>query len=120
MNVHQMVCHLNDSFRAGTGEKFASPASNPFSRTVMKWVALRTPLTWPRGVPTRPEIEQGAGGTRPGDWERDCTELRGLILSFPDRRDFAAQHPIFGAMTAEEWNIWAWRHLDHHLRQFGV
>jgi hypothetical protein len=119
MTAHQMVCHLNDSFRAGTGDKHVSPASNLFSRTVMKWVALRTPLPWPRGVPTRPEIDQRVAGTPPRDWSRDCAELRELVVSFPDGQ-FAPKHPIFGEMTPEEWNMWAYRHTDHHLRQFGV
>ncbi len=29
-------------------------------------------------------------------------------------------HPFFGKMTADEWGILQWKHLDHHLRQFGV
>jgi hypothetical protein len=120
MNAHQMVCHLNDSFRAGTGEAFASPASNLFSRTVMKWVALRTPMKWPPGVPTRPEMEQGKGGTPPSEWARDCGALREMIVSFAERAGCAREHPIFGRMTREEWNIWGWRHVDHHFRQFGV
>ena len=26
----------------------------------------------------------------------------------------------FGALTAEKWNNMYYKHLDHHLRQFGV
>ncbi len=29
-------------------------------------------------------------------------------------------HPFFGKMKAKEWSIWIYKHLDHHLRQFGV
>ena len=29
-------------------------------------------------------------------------------------------HPFFGKMTGREWDIIQWKHLDHHLRQFGV
>ncbi len=29
MTVHQMVCHLNDSFRVGMGEKYASRHQRP-------------------------------------------------------------------------------------------
>ena len=29
-------------------------------------------------------------------------------------------HPFFGAMTTEEWDKLMWKHLDHHLQQFGV
>ena len=29
-------------------------------------------------------------------------------------------HPFFGKFKPEEWAIFEWKHLDHHLRQFGV
>jgi len=29
-------------------------------------------------------------------------------------------HPFFGTMTSQEWDTLQWKHLDHHLRQFGV
>ncbi len=29
-------------------------------------------------------------------------------------------HPFFGKMSKEEWHILTTKHLDHHLRQFGV
>jgi hypothetical protein len=119
MNARQMICHLNDSFRVAAGGKYASPATNLFKRTVFKWVALRTPVPWPAGVPTRPEIEQGRGGTRPAEWESDCAQLRAAIHAFNVRTEFAA-HPIFGRMSRGEWMVWGYRHVDHHLRQFGV
>jgi len=58
MNAHQMVCHLNDSFSLAMGDKTASEDINVFSRTLIKWVALYAPLRWPKGVPTRPEMDQ--------------------------------------------------------------
>lgn len=30
------------------------------------------------------------------------------------------QHPFFGKLTEKEWDILIWKHLDHHLRQFGT
>jgi Protein of unknown function (DUF1569) len=29
-------------------------------------------------------------------------------------------HSFFGKMTPDEWSMWMYKHLDHHLRQFGV
>jgi len=29
-------------------------------------------------------------------------------------------HPFWGKMTYEDWDKLMWRHVDHHLRQFGV
>jgi len=29
-------------------------------------------------------------------------------------------HPFFGKFTPEDWAVFQWKHIDHHLRQFGV
>jgi hypothetical protein len=118
MTAPQMICHLNDSFHVGAGERYASSETNLIKQTLIKWLSLHTSIPWPHGAPTRPEIEQGRGGTAPTDWERDCAELRALIHSFADRTTFAA-HPFFGEMSRGDWLIWGYRHVDHHLRQFG-
>jgi hypothetical protein len=114
-----MICHLNDSFRVGMGEKYASPDTNVLKRTLFKWIALRTPLKWPPGVPTRPEIEQGSGGTPPSEWQHDRADLLALIDAFAARQTFGV-HPAFGAMSQRDWLVWGYRHIDHHLRQFGL
>ncbi len=123
MSAHQMLCHLTDSFLACFGEKYASPATGLFERTVMKWAALYMPLPWPKDIATRPEIDQVAGGgTPPAAFDQDRQALVGATARFCDptrdsTRDF---HPIFGRMSRDEWMRWAWLHMDHHLRQFGV
>jgi len=119
MTAPEMICHLNDSFRVGMGEKYASPATNLLQRTVVKWVALHTAFPWPHGVPTRPELMQGNGGTPPSEWTRDRAQLESLISEFAARQSYGV-HPIFGTMSQADWLIWGYRHVDHHLRQFGV
>jgi hypothetical protein len=119
MTAHQMVCHLNDSFGVGAGTKYASPATSPLQRTLVKWIALRTSFPWPHGLPTRPEMEQGGGGTPPSDWDRDCSDLRRWINEFAACQKFGT-HPIFGEMDRRDWLVWGYKHVDHHFRQFGV
>jgi hypothetical protein len=122
MSAHQMICHLADSFRAATGEKGASPATNFINRTVVKWIALQAPMRWPKGVKTRPEMDQLIGGTKPIEFETDRKILLELIERFTaSKRDFLwGTHPLFGEMTELEWLRWGYLHLDHHLRQFGL
>jgi hypothetical protein len=120
MTAHEMVCHLGDSFLAVLGERPASSKETWLSRTVVKWIALHTSLPWPHGVPTRPEVDQKIGGTKPVEFERDRQKVVDLLRRFiqPDTR--RGRHPGFGAMTREEWLLWGYGHVDHHLRQFGV
>lgn len=122
MNAHQMVCHLGDSFRLGLGERDASPASGVLQRTVLKTIALRLPLPWPKGIQTRPEVDQQLGGTPPVEFATDKFELIATIGRFArSGRDFQfAIHPFFGAMSEWEWMRWGYLHADHHLRQFGL
>jgi hypothetical protein len=120
MSVHQMICHLDDSYRLALGEKNASPATGPLQRTIVKWVALRTPLPWKKGFPTRPEVEQGKGGSAPGEFEADRNALRLVLCRFcQSLPQPCLSHPVFGPMESHDWWRWGYLHADHHLRQFG-
>lgn len=119
MTAPEMVCHLNDSFEVGAGLKPVVSIANLFTATVMKYGALYAPLQWPKGVKTLPELEQGAGGTPPAQWQSDLDALHAHLTGFPARQTFG-KHPMFNNLTYSQWMIWAYRHVDHHLRQFGV
>jgi hypothetical protein len=122
MSAHQMVCHLSDAFRLVTHQKPASPATGFMQSTIIKWIALYTPLPWPQGVPTRPEMDQEVGGTKPGDFAADVAELEALLETITTAAgDYEwPAHPIFGEMSQGAWMRWAYLHMDHHLRQFGL
>jgi hypothetical protein len=122
MNAHQMVCHLNDSFALAMGAKAASEDITFLSRTLVRWIALHTPMPWPKGVPTRPEMDQLRGGTRPTEFVRDTAALAAAIHRFAQQpRTFQfARHPLFGNLTEWEWMRWRYLHSNHHFRQFGL
>jgi len=120
MSVEQMVCHLSDSYLAALGEKALSPATGWLERTVVKWMALFLPIPWPHGLKTRPELEQGLGGTPPIDFEQDCARLLAVLRRFQGESAlYADTHPIFGPMSRHDWLRWGYLHADHHLRQFS-
>jgi DinB superfamily len=120
MSVEQMICHLRDSYQVALGEKTASPATGFLQRTLVKWIALSAPMRWPKGVRTRPEIEQGAGGTAPGQFEEDRAALVSILDRFRNETlSNVIPHPYFGPMTPAEWLRWGYLHAGHHLRQFG-
>ena len=122
MTPHEMICHLSDSFLAMLGERNVdrSFAWSPLRQRVTRFVALQTPLPWPKGVPTLPEVNPHRAGTRPVEFERDRTALMAAMRRFvaPDAR--YAAHPMFGTMSHHHWMQWTFRHVDHHLRQFGL
>ena len=122
MSVHQMVCHLADALRLGTGDMTVSPASGLPQRTFIKWIALYAPMKWPPDIQTRPEIDQVAGaGRSPSDFAADVAEVEALLEAFVARAGSTnwPVHPIFGRLSESAWMRWGYLHVDHHLRQFG-
>ena len=122
MNAGQMVRHLLDSFALAMGQTTARQASSWAQRNVIRHLALRAPMKWPPGVPTRPEFDQMIGGTKPGEFTADVAQLQAVLQRFAAQpRDFRfGTHPTFLELSEWEWMRWAWLHTDHHLRQFGL
>jgi hypothetical protein len=122
MTSGQMICHVTDSFLGIMGEK---PMEVPPGFTlwpVLKYVALYSPMQWPKGVATRPEFDQAAGaGTPPAHFESDVRRLLDTMERFARKpRDFQFRpHPMFKVMSEGQWMRWGYLHMDHHLRQFG-
>jgi uncharacterized protein DUF1569 len=119
MNVHQMLCHVADSFRMASGERGSPWAWRPAPlRNVLKWSALYWNIPWPRGFPTLAKVDQFRGGTRPTEFFADRqqveTEMERFLAAPLDR-----PHPIFGFMSRADWLRWGWLHTDHHLHQFS-
>ena len=120
MSAHQAVCHLADALRMVLGERSTVIKGNLLLRTVVRFSALTMPMPWPKGTDTAPELDQERGGTAPTDFSADKDDLATLVDRFVGHsgRNMAT-HPIFGNLTRGEWGRWGYRHLDHHLTQFG-
>ncbi|SRR5258706_4983717 len=122
MTPHQMICHLNDAYLAYVGEKKVTPAPAWFPRTIVRVVAVWTPLPWARGFPTAPEVDQLIGGTPPVEFERDVRELEMMIERYSKLlSDYPwPAHPAFGRMSLASWMRLGYLHTNHHLRQFSA
>jgi hypothetical protein len=123
MTAPQMVCHLTDSFRAIMGERPSSPSPLKIPRwrqRLVKLVALQLPFPWPHGVKTRPDVDQERGGTPPREFAADVAELARACERFAEDQRPRGAHYMLGPLTREEWCRWGYRHMDHHLRQFGL
>jgi len=123
LTAGEMLCHLGDAHESVLGIRIppGSPAPGP-PRPVLKWMVLYAPIPWPKGAKTRPGVDPRLQGTRPGDFQADrqrtITSLQRLVLADPS--SLAKRHFRFGPMSAANWYRWAYRHVEHHLRQFGV
>jgi hypothetical protein len=122
MSAHEMLCHLSDGCKVYIGEKKAERAPGRIPAPILRWIAIWSPMPWPRGFPTVPELDQRVGGTPPAQFEADKQVLCELIERLTKRpKDFAWQpHPHFGQMSERSWMRLAYLHANHHLKQFGA
>jgi hypothetical protein len=110
MDPSQLLPHL------ATGLRYALP--DALRAAIFRRLAIHL-LPWPKG---KIEAPKGAFSTPSAGWDRDrqiVVELIGRLAAAPPDK-FAAMHPMFGRMTPHDWDVLQYRHLDHHLRQFGV
>lgn len=90
---------------------------NWFAKTFFK-KAMYSDKPWKKNVPTMPSFRE----TEPKDLAQEKAALEALLDEFEthrERNDWQA-HPTFGAFTKEQWGKMQYKHLDHHLRQFGA
>jgi len=57
------------------------------------------------------------------EFEKEKEMLKQKIITFQSNgpeKCTTHPHPFFGKLTSEEWGKCVYKHLDHHLKQFGV
>ena len=114
----EMVCHISCDLRHGLGELDAGPPSGRFARFPLNWLIIHV-VPWPRGKGKSPPEFLA---TRPTTWSADVDRLRDLVQRFAARGPDAPWPPsrVFGRISGGSWGVVVHKHLEHHLRQFGV
>ena len=118
MNVGEMLRHLRLSAQMATGElAVASVNKRPFQMFPLKHLLLYA-LPFPKGAPTATELYP--------DGAESFDEERALLLNLLEqiavgpKEGTGPSHPLFGSMSRREWGVVTYKHVDHHLKQFGV
>ena len=117
MNCGQMLAHLADGMRMTLGDLPCKAKGGPLRYPPLKQLIIYW-LPWPQGAPTAPELI-----SRPSDGiEQETAAVRTLLERFAQSagKPQWPEHPAFGKLSAKDWGVLAYRHIDHHLRQFGV
>lgn len=119
MNVSQMLAHTQRPLRVATGEL-------KLKRTLLGRVLgpyFKRKLVGPGTFPRNTATDKAFKVTDQRQFDTERTKLVELIQQYTEKGPKAITkdpHPFFGPMTPDEWDIIQWKHLDHHLRQFGV
>jgi hypothetical protein len=117
MTAPQMVAHLIESGRLASGELVCASKRLPIRFFPINSLIVRC-APFPKNAPTAPELL----ARRPATWEGDVAELSALVgrLAARSPREAWPEHPAFGKLSGKTWGVLVYRHVDHHLHQFGV
>ncbi len=121
MSVGEMLCHCLDGSKMALGEIPPTDRSNIFTRSIVKFLVVYV-IPIPKGAPAPPEINPHKKGTKPQDFEKERQLLIDDINNFANLQanDFKGKHHVFGKLTHHQWSRLGYKHINHHLKQFGV
>ncbi len=119
MNVAQMLAHCKEAFKVPLSNK---KMPRMFIGLLLGWAfkkKLYSNEPWKHNLPTAPNfiIKDER------DFEKEKKELAAMIDQFHNAGPGNVgkyPHPMFGSFTAEQWGQSMYKHLDHHLMQFGA
>lgn len=121
MNTVQMLAHCNVSMETAMGQNtvkrtFIGKMIGSFFKPM---VLGKKPFA--KNSPT--DKSYIFTGRTDLDFDQEKEKLSQSVQAFMEggRENVTTdEHPFFGKFTPDEWAILQWKHLDHHLRQFGV
>jgi hypothetical protein len=116
MDVAQMLAHTQQPLKVALGEHNCK--GNFLIRTLSIFFKsnLYNDKPFAKNLPTDKTFK--IADTR--DFQKEKENLVSMISVFSPERLTERPHPVFGPLTHEQWSKSQWKHLDHHLQQFGV
>ncbi len=120
MTPAQMLRHCRSQI-----EFILSPPDNvkiyptAFRFAPVRWLALYG-VPWPKNSRTAPEMDVNKKLTDVADFQTEHTLMLEALHNLYQAAHVEAIHPLFGKMGKSQWGRVVWKHLDHHLRQFGL
>lgn len=123
MTLPQALAHCTSSIQMATGTLNLKRVPFPVSLfgLLIKPLVLGGDRPIRRNSPSLPELfspdPAGCG------FERERADLVAALDAFARGGATGCSqhpHPFFGRLKPQEWAILSYKHLDHHLRQFGA
>ena len=117
MNVAQMLAHLQ--MPIGVADGTHQLKRTLFGRIVGPMVKsiIYNEKAFKRHLPTDPSFVMISNEK---DFEKEKQKLLEKVRGFSEASIVNETHTFFGKLTKEQWSKGTWKHLDHHLQQFGV
>ena len=120
MSVAQTVAHCASGVEMALGE--INPPRALIGRLIgsaIKRQVVKNDEPFRRNSPTSDELIVRIEPDLDAERMRLCSLIDRFVSGGPSVCS-THPHPFFGPMRPEEWAILMYKHLDHHLRQFGA
>ena len=117
MNIYQMLKHCNQWEEMALGKKKYKQTflGRLFGKMALKdFIKDEAPVK--QNLPTVPEFKIK---DQSGDIELQKNKWVNLIDEYAQFSNFDFVHPFFGKMNKDQIGYLAYKHTDHHLRQFN-
>lgn len=119
MNAAEMLLHCNSCNRE-IFEKERSDAKTTIGQYLLRILALYIAPKFKKGLKSEP-YHITKGKAEEIEFDQLKSDFIKLIRQFPENtKPLTLTHPAFGNISTKQWGIAAYKHVDHHLRQFGV
>lgn len=117
MNVGQMMHHCQGPLNIILEKNDYGVKPNWLINLLFKRSMYNDKL-WKKNMPTLKAFREN----EPRDLNQERLQLVELLHELGSQRDREdwQDHPAFGKFSKEQWGKMQYKHLDHHLRQFGV
>lgn len=117
MNVGQMVWHCQAPLKIMLESEDYNIKPNWLAKIFFK-KSLYNDKPWPKGLPTIKLLKTKESK----DFKSEISKLKPLIDESHAQKNKKEwhSHPAFGSFTAQQWGQMQYKHLDHHLKQFGA
>jgi len=117
MDVAQMLAHVQVPIGVALGTN--SVKGNWLMKLLLPLFKknLYDEKPWKQGLPTDQSFIM-TGQSR--DFDKEKNQLLDKINRFTESNMINEKHPVFGKLTKEQWSKATWKHIDHHLKQFGA
>jgi hypothetical protein len=119
MNAAQMVLHCQKPLDVADGKLVLKRSLIGFLFGKLAKNSFLKNEEFQKNLPTAPQFRI----TNTPEFDSEKQVLMGLVKKFGTVGPQVLvnkKHPFFGTMTDEEWGILQYKHLDHHLKQFGL
>lgn len=119
MNPTEMLVHCNLANAAILASPKATQSPS-LKQRLFKFIFFHIKKNFPKGARAAKRFDV-KGKVDEKTFEEEKSKFQDLLTKFGHLdHKLEGPHPVFGKLNHTYWGKFVWKHLDHHLKQFGL